>query len=291
MRKPALCRMAGADIWIAMLIEPLLAVLPFPTIDPVIVQFGPIAIRWYGLAYVAGLILGWRYMHVMNRRYAQAMQPRDIDDLLFWMTLGVVLGGRLGSVLFYNLPYYIDNPLAVLAIWQGGMSFHGGLLGVIVAEVLFARRRGIPLLAMADLVAVAVPIGLFFGRIANFINGELYGRTTDVAWAMVFPGSDGLPRHPSQLYEAGLEGIVLFVVLYLLARRPGGFARPGALTGVFLIGYGLSRIVVELAREPDAYPGYLIGGTTMGQWLSLPMLLAGLFLLWRSRRQAPPPAG
>ena len=161
-------------------------------------------------------------------------------------------------------------------------------LGVIVAEVLFARRRGIPLLPLADLVAVAVPIGLFFGRIANFINGELYGRPTDVAWAMVFPHSDGQPRHPSQLYEAALEGVLLFVVLFLLARRPGGFSRPGFLTGVFLIGYGLSRILVELAREPDAVPGYLFGGTTMGQWLSVPMLLGGAWLLWHARH-APAP--
>ena len=271
-----------------MLIEPLLAVLPYPEIDPVIVELGPLALRWYGLAYVVGLLLGWRYMHVMNRRYAEIMQTRDIDDLLFWMTLGVVLGGRLGSVLFYNFEQYIDDPLAVLAIWQGGMSFHGGLLGVIVAEVLFARRRGIPLLPLADLVAVAVPIGLFFGRIANFVNGELYGRPTDVAWAMVFPHSDGQPRHPSQLYEAALEGVLLFVVLFLLARRPGGFSRPGFLTGVFLIGYGLSRILVELAREPDAVPGYLFGGTTMGQWLSVPMLLGGAWLLWHARH-APAP--
>lgn len=269
-----------------MLIEPLLAVLPFPQIDPVIFQIGPLAVRWYGLAYVAGLVLGWRYMHLMNRRYAKAMEPKDIDDLLFWMTIGVVVGGRLGSVLFYNLPYYIDNPLAALAIWQGGMSFHGGLLGVIAAEIIFARRRGIPLLRLADLVAVAVPIGLFFGRIANFINGELYGRRTDVAWAMVFPNSDGQPRHPSQLYEAALEGLLLLVVLFFLARRPGGFERPGSLAGVFLIGYGLSRIVVELAREPDAYPGYLIGGTTMGQWLSVPMLVLGALLIWNGRRQA-----
>lgn len=273
-----------------MLIEPLLALLPYPEIDPVIVQIGPLAVRWYGLAYVAGLILGWRYMHVMNRRYAKAMEPKDIDDLLFWMTIGVVLGGRLGSVLFYNLELYLNNPLAIFAVWQGGMSFHGGLLGVIVAEVWFARRRGIPLLRLADLVAVAVPIGLFFGRIANFINGELYGRPTDVSWAMIFPHSDGLPRHPSQLYEAGLEGLLLFVVLFVLARRPGGFERPGSLAGVFLIGYGLSRILVEFAREPDAVPGYLWAGTTMGQWLSAPMLVGGAVLIWigwrRTTRQA-----
>lgn len=269
-----------------MLIESLLALLPFPQIDPVIFSIGPLAVRWYGLAYVAGLVLGWRYMHLLNRRYAKAMEPKDIDDLLFWMTIGVVLGGRLGSVLFYNLPYYIDNPLAAFAIWQGGMSFHGGLLGVIAAEILFARRRGISLFRLADLVAVAVPIGLFFGRIANFINGELYGRQTDVAWAMIFPNSDGEPRHPSQLYEAGLEGLLLLVVLFLLARRPGAFDKPGSLAGVFLIGYGLSRIVVELAREPDAYPGYLIGGTTMGQWLSVPMLLLGAALIWNGHRLA-----
>jgi phosphatidylglycerol:prolipoprotein diacylglycerol transferase len=202
----------------------------------------------------------------------------------------VILGGRLGFVLFYNPGYFLSHPLEILKIWQGGMSFHGGLLGVVAAQVIFAWRRNIPLIAQADIIAAAAPIGLFLGRIANFINGELYGRATDAPWAMIFPSDpDQLPRHPSQLYEAGLEGLVLFFVLFALVKL-GALARTGLLTGAFLIGYALSRLSVEFFRQPDAHLGFLLGGATMGQLLSLPMLFAGLGLVIWSLR-GPRPAG
>jgi len=263
--------------------------IPFPDIDPVIFEIGPFAIRWYSLAYIAGLVLGWRYCRRLTGRSPAQVTPEAFDDFLLWATLGVILGGRFGYVLFYKPAYYLANPLEMLMVWQGGMSFHGGLLGVVVAEVAFAWRRKIPLLAVADIVSAAAPIGLFLGRIANFINGELYGRASDVPWAMVFPGDrDRLPRHPSQLYEAGLEGLVLFALLFGLARL-GALSRSGLMTGVFLAGYGLSRLFVELFRQPDEHLGFILGGTTLGQWLSLPMLLAGLgFVVWslRSRGKA-----
>ncbi|KXJ59238.1 MAG: prolipoprotein diacylglyceryl transferase, partial [Thalassospira sp. Nap_22] len=204
------------------------------------------------------------------------MSKRDVDDLLFWATLGVILGGRLGYILFYNLDYYLDNPANILKVWQGGMAFHGGFMGVIVAIILFARKRNISILAVLDAAAVATPIGLFFGRIANFINGELYGRTTDVAWGFVFPNGGPEPRHPSQLYEAALEGLILFVVLFILSRKAFVRHRPGILGGTFVAGYGISRIIVEFFRQPDAQLGYLAGGITMGQVLSIPMVLAGI---------------
>jgi phosphatidylglycerol:prolipoprotein diacylglycerol transferase len=261
-----------------------LASLAFPQIDPVLLQLGPFAIRWYALAYIAGLLLGWRYMLSLNARRAELTTTEVIDDLLVWTIVGIILGGRLGYVLFYNLPYYSANPLQALAVWQGGMSFHGGLLGVTVAMIWFARRRRLELLRLSDLVSCAVPLGLFFGRIANFINGELYGRVSDLPWAFVFPRGGHLPRHPSQLYEAALEGLLLFVVLAWLAWRGKALQKPGLLTGVFLGGYALARALVELVRQPDAQIGLLPLGTTMGQWLSLPMLLGGLYLIWRVRR-------
>ncbi len=260
------------------------AVLSYPEIDPVLIWIGPIAIRWYALAYAAGLFLGWRYVLELNRRRARVTDDRGVDDLLLWLTLGVVAGGRLGYVAFYKPGYYLDNPLEAIQVWQGGMSFHGGLLGVAVTLWLFARRRRIAPLRLADLVMPAVPIGLFFGRLANFINGELHGRASDLPWAMVFPRGGPVPRHPSQLYEAALEGLLLFLLLSWLAWRTRLFERPGLATGIFLIGYALARTVVELAREPDAHLGLLLAGTTMGQLLSLPMLLAGLWLVWHARR-------
>jgi phosphatidylglycerol:prolipoprotein diacylglycerol transferase len=255
------------------------AVLPYPDIDPVIFQIGPFALRWYALAYVAGLVLGWRYMLWLNAR-AKLMAAEAVDDFLVWCTLGVILGGRLGYVLFYNLPYYAENPLQALMIWQGGMSFHGGVLGVTIAEIVFARRRGIKLLHLTDLVACAVPVGMFFGRLANFINGELFGRVSDVPWAMIFPAGGPLPRHPSQLYEAFFEGVVLFLLLFWLVRRFGILRRPGVATGIFLLGYALARMAVEVFREPDAHIGTLAAGSTMGQWLSVPMILGGIILVW-----------
>jgi len=255
--------------------------IAFPSIDPVLIDIGPFAIRWYALAYIAGLLLGWWYMRVLARRSPAAIHRDDIGDFFVWATLGVLLGGRLGYVLFYDLDKYIQDPLAVLEIWRGGMSFHGGLLGVVVATLLFVHRRGIQFLPFADMIACAAPIGLFLGRIANFINGELYGRVTDLPWAMVFPHGGPEPRHPSQLYEATLEGLVLFVVLHLLWRVDYVRRRSGMVTGVFLAGYGVARITVEFFRQPDSQIGFLLGGTTSGQWLSAPMVVFGvLFIAW-----------
>ena len=256
-------------------------VIPFPAIDPVLLQLGPVAIRWYSLAYIAGLILAWRYVRALAKRPPEAAAAADIDDFLVWATLGVVLGGRLGYVIFYKPEFYLDNPLAILQVWRGGMSFHGGVLGVLVAGTLFARRRSIGYLAFADLLSCAAPIGLFLGRIANFINAELIGRVTEVPWAMVFPGAGDAPRHPSQLYEAALEGLGLFVLLYALGRMEGVRRRAGLLTGVFLSGYALARAFAELFRQPDVHIGFLLGGTTMGQWLSAPMLAIGVYLIVR----------
>ena len=253
--------------------------IPFPAIDPVLVSMGPFAIRWYALAYIAGILLGWRYVLRLAARQPGGADAAAIDDLVVWMVLGIILGGRLGYVLFYKPGYYLANPAEVLYVWQGGMSFHGGLIGVAAALVLFARRRGLGLLPLADLIACAAPIGLFFGRIANFINGELWGRPSDVAWAVVFPRGGPLPRHPSQLYEALLEGLVLFLVLLALWRLTRLRDRPGALTGAFLVGYGVFRSVVELFREPDAHLGFVVAGATMGQLLSLPLIAAGLWLM------------
>ncbi len=286
--------------------------IPFPDFDPVIFQLGPFAIRWYSLAYIAGLVIGWRYCRHLAVRSPARFVPDELpakateeqtqkhnertaavfDDFLLWATLGVILGGRLGFVLFYKPGDYLSQPLEILKIWQGGMSFHGGLLGVLAAVAVFSWHRRIPLVALADIISAAAPIGLFLGRIANFVNGELYGRATDVPWAMIFPGdSEGLPRHPSQLYQAGLEGLTLFLVLYVLARR-GGLDRTGLLSGVFLTGYALSRIAMELFRQPDAHLGFLLGGATMGQLLSLPILLGGLGLVaWSLRGRRPADRG
>jgi len=231
-------------------------------------------------------VLGWRYVRWLAARHGLALTRAQIDDLLFWVALGVILGGRLGYVLFYRPGHYLSEPLEILMVWRGGMSFHGGLLGVVAAIVWFARREGLALLTVADAIAAAVPIGLFFGRLANFINGELWGRVSDMPWAMVFPGGGPLPRHPSQLYEAGLEGLALFALLAWLARWRGALTRPGLITGAFLIGYAAARTVGELFREPDAHIGFLGGGLTMGQLLSLPMLAAGLALVaWAMRRR------
>ena len=265
--------------------------IPFPNIDPIAIEIGPLAIRWYSLAYIAGILLGWRYCLRLARRDDIRPHAQDFDDFVVWAVLGIILGGRIGFVLFYNVAYYLENPLDALRVWEGGMSFHGGLIGVIAAIATFSWRRGFAPLAMGDLVAAAAPIGLFFGRIANFINGELFGRVAEVPWGVVFPRGGELPRHPSQLYEALLEGLVLFAVLAILAHRPGVRARVGLLTGVFLIGYGFSRTFVELFREPDAHLGFIFGPITMGQILSVPMVLLGLYLVVRARRQTPEVTG
>ena len=256
--------------------------IPFPAIDPVLISIGPLAIRWYSLAYIAGILLGWRYiLGLAAIRKQKGIDAAAIDDLIVWLVLGVILGGRLGYVLFYKAGYYASNPLEAFYVWQGGMSFHGGALGVILAMALFSRKRDIAFLPLADMVACAVPIGLFFGRIANFINGELFGRPTDVPWAVVFPRGGPEPRHPSQLYESFLEGLVLFLILTALWRYTRLYERPGAMGGVFLMGYGAFRFFVEFFREPDAHLGYLVSGATMGQLLSLPMIVFGLWLVAR----------
>jgi phosphatidylglycerol:prolipoprotein diacylglycerol transferase len=263
--------------------------LPFPMIDPVLISVGPLAIRWYALAYVGGLIGAWW----LARRIAAAksywggvspMTPEDIDDVIVWAALGVVLGGRIGYVLFYNPAYFAAHPSQIFVIWHGGMSFHGGFLGTIIALLLFARSRGIPMLSMLDVAAIVTPIGLFLGRIANFINSELWGRVTDVPWAFVFPNGGPLPRHASQLYEGTLEGIVLFAILLLMWRR-GALKYPGMIGGMFVGGYGVARIVSEFFREPDAHIGYLTGGLTMGMLLSIPMLAVGFGAIWIAKQR------
>lgn len=262
---------------------PLLAI-PFPPIDPVLISLGPFAIRWYALAYILGIVLGWRLVRRIVQRPGWRVKPEAVDDLVFYVTLGVILGGRLGYVLFYQPDHYLDRPLELLAVWRGGMSFHGGLIGVLVATFLFARRRELAFFELTDALAVVTPIGLFLGRLANFVNAELWGRMTDVPWGVIFPAAGAVPRHPSQLYEAGLEGLVLFAVMLWAARGPHPPEDCGKLSGIFLVGYALARICGELFREPDVQIGYLAGGVTMGQLLSLPMLLFGLLLILRARR-------
>jgi phosphatidylglycerol:prolipoprotein diacylglycerol transferase len=272
----------------------LLAILPYPQIDPIAFSLGPLAIHWYGLAYVAGILLGWAYARRLvgrNRLWSGDTAPMAVshlDDFIVWVALGIVLGGRIGYILFYDLQAVIENPIRAVEIWNGGMSFHGGLIGTTIAMILFARRNTIPVWSLFDIVAAVAPIGLFFGRIANFINGELWGRLTDVPWAMVFPTGGPFARHPSQLYEAGLEGIILFLVLAFMTYRTLSLKTPGVITGTFVIGYALSRIFVEFFREPDAQLGYLAGTgwLTMGMVLSSPMILLGIWAIMRARQAA-----
>ena len=266
----------------------MIPVLVFPGFDPVLVQVGPIAIRWYALAYIGGLVLGWRIARRLVRLSPPVATAEETDDFLTWATLGVVLGGRLGYVLFYQPGQYLGNPLGALAVWQGGMSFHGGFLGVVAALVIYCRRQGINLLGFADRTAVVAPIGLGLGRVANFINGELWGRAAPewLPWATVFPVAGPEPRHPSQLYQAGMEGAALLLVLALLCRNPAVRARTGTLSGVFLVGYGLARVTGEFFRQPDPFLGFLFAGATMGQLLSVPMILAGAWLIARPQPAA-----
>jgi len=269
------------------------APLQFPDFDPDAIHIGFLHIRWYALAYITGLVTGWQVMRRLVRLPPAVASVAQTDDFLTWATLGVVLWGRIGYCLFYQPRGFLAHPLEIVQLWHGGMSFHGGMLGVVAAIVLFCRRNGIPVLGFADRMAIVTPIGLGLGRVANFINGELWGRPAPdwLPWRMVFPrAEDGIPRHPSQIYQALMEGVVLFLVVFVLSRVRGVRERFGVLTGVFLIGYAVARIVGELFREPDRFPDqrpwYLWHGATMGQVLSLPMILAGAGLVlvgWRSR--------
>ncbi|TPW30469.1 prolipoprotein diacylglyceryl transferase [Pararhizobium mangrovi] len=268
--------------------------MPYPQIDPIIFSLGPLAVHWYGVAYVASILLGWLYARSLlaNDALWPANRPpmtrAQIDDFIFWAAIGIVLGGRIGYILFYDLAPVLAHPLRAVEIWNGGMSFHGGLIGVTLAIAIFARTRSINVWQLCDVIAPCVPIGLFFGRLANFVNDELWGRITDVPWAMIFPTGGPYPRHPSQLYEAGLEGIVLFLVLRFLTHRIGTLKRPRLTAGAFVAGYALCRIFVEFFREPDPQLGYLAGGwLTMGMVLSLPMLAVGIWAMaWTPARPA-----
>jgi phosphatidylglycerol:prolipoprotein diacylglycerol transferase len=266
-----------------------MAVIPYPAFDPVLVRIGPFSIRWYALAYISGLVIGWWAMRRLVLLAPAVATKVLVDDFLTWATLGVVLGGRLGYVLFYQPALYLAHPLDILQVWNGGMSFHGGMLGVIVALVIYCHRNAIPLLGFADRLAIVSPIGLGLGRIANFINGELWGRPAPgVPWAMIFPRDpDQIPRHPSQLYQAFMEGLLLFLLVFTLSRFKSLRARFGYLTGAFLVGYGIARIIGEFFREPDPFLGYLWAGATMGQILSFPMILAGGGLIAYAMIQPP----
>ena len=260
-----------------------LPVISFPQINPVLISIGPLAVRWYALAYIVGIITGWYYARaiIASPRLWGGPAPLtvvDFDDFIIWVTLGIILGGRIGYVLFYNLPHFTAHPLEIFQLWNGGMSFHGGFLGCVVAVISFALHRGISILSLGDVTTAVAPIGLFLGRIANFINGELWGRPTDVPWAMIFPNGGPVPRHPSQLYEATLEGLVLLIVLGVLIRL-GALKRPGLVTGAFALGYGVARVTCECFREPDVQLGFLWGGLTMGMLLCIPLMLAGIALL------------
>jgi phosphatidylglycerol:prolipoprotein diacylglycerol transferase len=274
-------------------IAQLFAIMPYPEIDPIAFSVGPVDVHWYGIAYVVGIMLGWFYARRLietPRLWAgeAPMSRVQLDDFLVWAAVGIILGGRIGYILFYDFPNVAAEPLRAIQIWNGGMSFHGGFAGTTLAMLLFARRHRIPVWSLFDIVAAVVPIGLFFGRIANFVNGELWGRLSDAPWAVVFPQAGPFARHPSQLYEAGLEGIALLAVLALAIWRFGALKRPGLVTGLFVCGYALSRITVEFFREPDAQLGYLYGGwLTMGMLLSLPMLAVGVWAIVRARAAAP----
>jgi phosphatidylglycerol---prolipoprotein diacylglyceryl transferase len=270
--------------------------IAFPVFDPVAISFGWIVIRWYALAYIAGIVIGWIYARSLVKKERLWGGPAPItlvqlDDFVLWVTIGIIVGGRTGYVLFYNPAFFIQHPAEILQLWNGGMSFHGGFLGCVAAVMLFARKNGISILSLGDITTAVGPIGVFLGRLANFINSELWGRTADssVPWAMVFPNGGPLPRHPSQLYEAGLEGILLFAILAVMIRM-GALKRPGLILGSFITIYALARITGEFFREPDPQLGFLWGGLTMGMLLSVPMIIAGAILIVMAwRRKAPEP--
>ena len=251
-----------------------------PEFNTFAVQFGGFGIRWYAVAYLVGMLAGWYLLRREADHKQSPLQPQTVDILINYVLFGVIIGGRLGYILFYNSAYYLAHPLAMLRIWEGGMAFHGALLGVAIAALIMAKRHHVPFFVLTDRIALVVPIGLFFGRLSNFINGELYGRVTALPWAMVFPISDGQPRHPSQLYEAGLEGLLLGVIMLMLWRR-GWLQQHGRITGVLLAGYGVARSMIEFVREPDAQIGLLLDSVSMGQLLSVPMIIFGICLVKR----------
>ncbi|WGS21961.1 MULTISPECIES: prolipoprotein diacylglyceryl transferase [unclassified Bradyrhizobium] len=267
--------------------------IDFPVFNPVAISLGPIVIRWYALAYIVGIVLGWIYARSLIKKERLWGGPAPItlpqlDDFILWVTIGIIVGGRTGYVLFYNLPFFIAHPAEILELWKGGMSFHGGFLGCVAAVILFARRNNVSIPSLGDITTAVAPIGLFLGRLANFINSELWGRHADpsLPWAMIFPNGGPLPRHPSQLYEAGLEGILLFTVLAIMIRM-GALKRPGLILGSFITLYGFARITGEFFREPDPQLGFLWGGLTMGMLLSVPMIIVGAIIIVASARRKP----
>lgn len=268
--------------------------MPFPDIDPVLIHIGPFAIRWYALGYVAGILIGWRYITSMARNQAlwplrgAPASPAQIDDLILWITLGIIVGGRLGHVFFYTPSLVVTDPLEVFKTWKGGMSFHGGVLGVLIATLLFARVNKVDVFRLGDVITAAAPIGIFFVRIANFINGELWGRPTSLPWGVVFPDAGIMPRHPSQIYEALLEGLLLFIILRIATHHAKLLNRRGVVAGMFFLGYAVSRILLENVREPDAYMPNFPLGLTMGMMLSIPMAIGGAWLIWRGLNEPLP---
>ncbi len=263
--------------------------LPFPMIDPVLIEIGPLMIRWYALAYIVGIVAAWMLGLKLLAKSAlfgaiTPPTPLDLDEFISWAVLGIIIGGRLAHVLFYSPAYYMAHPLEIVQPWKGGMSFHGGMMGLIMASALFVRGRAVGFLTLMDVLSALAPIGLFLGRLANFINDELWGRVSDLPWAVAFPSGGFLPRHPSQLYEAVLEGLVLFALLMALVLKYRGWARPGLVSAVFLIGYSTARFMVEFVREPETASGFFFGWMTMGQLLSLPMSVLGVALFIRTRK-------
>jgi len=270
--------------------------IDFPVFNPVAIAIGPIAIRWYALAYICGIVIGWLYARALlkNEKLWGGPAPislAQLDDFILWVTIGIILGGRTGYVLFYNPSFFLQHPAEIFILWKGGMSFHGGFMGCVAAVILFARANRLPILPLGDITTAVAPIGLLLGRIANFVNSELWGRAADpdLPWAMIFPNGGPAPRHPSQLYEAGLEGVVLFTILAIMIRL-GALKRPGLVLGSFIALYGLARITGEMFREPDPQLGFLWGGLTMGMLLSVPMVIAGAIIIMQTLRRGAPQA-
>lgn len=259
--------------------------ITFPNIDPVAFELGPLVVRWYALAYMVGLIGGWQYAVYLAKKNANLISTTQLDDFILWATLGIIVGGRVGYVLFYQFGYYLEHPAAILQVWRGGMSFHGGTIGLALAIIIYAKRvmKTSPLI-LGDFICTVVPIGLFFGRIANFVNAELYGRETTMPWGVIFPDGGPHPRHPSQIYEAILEGLIPFLFFNWLVRKHGALRHPGLMTGVWFLCYAVARFIVEFFRQPDAQLGFVYSFMSMGQLLSLPMMVVGLTLIIYAKR-------